>query len=352
VVDVPQSTLGEVRPWSVCRVTHVEHNLPLVSCSDVGCRRGPLKRIRLSYKLSTLCCHLQLAMQTLQYSDSLKKVLNDQVYSSKTNEEEEEADDCDSEVSQVVEVPESDSEASCDNEDTRTVLNTMSSLGLDDEKCSVDIDSAENPSMIPYAYCPTTHRIRPGPRCGQSPLPWHPSTETHRMSQLRIQGTSIVFDSDNKPKRDGSLLVGHDCIPKTSVCTRCDGPLCNDNLVDTKREFLECVPQYGMVKRRVLQANCPECAQVHVWGPDDDCIHTIYNQRVGGLCIGVLCSLAFCVDVCDFGILCGCVRLWHFVWMCATLAFCVNVCDFGILCGCVRLCHFWHLCDCGMQSSW
>jgi hypothetical protein len=29
--------------------------------------------------------------------------------------------------------------------------------------------------------------------------------------------------------------------------------------------------------------------------------------------------------------LCGCVRLWHFVWMCATLALCVDVCSIVIL---------------------
>jgi hypothetical protein len=91
-----------------------------------------------------------------------------------------------------------------------------------------------------------------------------------------------------------------------------------------------------------------------------------YNQTAVDACVdvsgilcdfGILCgcvrlwhfvwmcaTLAFCADVCDFGILCGCVRLWHFVRMCATLAFCVDVCDFGILCGCVRFWHFVWMC--------
>jgi hypothetical protein len=47
-------------------------------------------------------------------------------------------------------------------------------------------------------------------------------------------------------------------------------------------------------------------------------------------------ALAFCVNMCGLGILCGCVRPWHSVRMCATLAFCADVCDLGILCRCVR----------------
>jgi hypothetical protein len=34
------------------------------------------------------------------------------------------------------------------------------------------------------------------------------------------------------------------------------------------------------------------------------------------------------VDVCDFGILCGCVRLWYSVWMCAVLVICLTMIDF------------------------
>jgi hypothetical protein len=65
------------------------------------------------------------------------------------------------------------------------------------------------------------------------------------------------------------------------------------------------------------------------------CTHTSYTQNTILYSVGVCVILAFCADVCDFGILCGCVRLWHFVRICATLAFCVDVCGFGILCGCV-----------------
>jgi hypothetical protein len=291
LVDKPKAVLGEVRNWSVCRITQgtTEDSSPIVRCSDVGCRRGALKGLRVSAKSKPLCCHLDQTMQTMKDSNELRDLLVKGIAEDLPEAAVEDVIESDTEsvISRAHEVAESDDEIEQADEETQTIADTISSLGQSLKETTKE-NNEVNPSMIPYEYCKETHRITPGPRCGQGPLPWQPSPEANEASDLRVRGKSIVFDENDKPKRNGRCLLGRDCIPKVDVCSRCgETKLEANNLVDSGKVFSECVALYGMVKRRIMYLKCPTCEERHEWNPDDDCIHTIYDKRVGGLFFAV-----------------------------------------------------------------
>jgi hypothetical protein len=253
LVVEPEEAAGLLtKHWAICHVSFItEGKVDLLKCTDVACKTGVLKGVKVNVKEQDLCCHLR----------SLRRHLSNSNAMASSNLESDDEDQLPTGFVAVNHV--------CSDDDDS-----------DDEVNREGIDYLES-----FVFNETTQQIHPSERCSTSPLPIRPSKECQSIQTNRAQGQYIRRDEMNQFVTKDKYWDGQPCYPKRGKCPNCshalderDSPFCT-----TGTFFLECASNFGMVEREVMCITCSHCRHVKKWNPDDEHIHTIYDGRMGGM---------------------------------------------------------------------
>jgi hypothetical protein len=258
VITAEAAQEKQIKRWSICTVKSQDGStLPLFRCGDASCVFGVMKGKRIVLNSKSLCSHLEIVTSTLLRDQQMKDMMA----------QEGQVEDCEEESQGTVDERGNDG---ADEDDT-----------VEEEGTFNDGKTAQ--SLIGFTYSPVKHRMIPGPNCTQGPLTKVPTKLMIRHSNQRIQGKNIEFDVQGEPVICNQHVQGLPCVPYEDKCSRCHRMFEDTDMKKTGEDFMECNSTFGMTRRCIFEKHCQGCQLVTQWKPEEESLHCIYNNRMGGM---------------------------------------------------------------------